>query len=132
SAIGGPAHKPSLHREDGMDFELPEELRLLKDNIRKFVDKELIPLEHATVNDVKLQKALPKKLRPKVDELGLWGYDVPEELGGLGLGMLAKVIVWSEISRTTSLPSRSLSIFGFPVSPILYTLEGRARDEYLM
>jgi acyl-CoA dehydrogenase len=115
-----------------MDFELPEELRILKDNIRRFVDKELIPLERNTVNDVKLQKELPKKLRPKVDELGLWGYDVPEELGGLGLGMLAKVIVWSEISRTTALPSRSLSIFGFPVSPILYTLEGRARDEYLL
>ncbi len=115
-----------------MDFELPEELRLLKDNLRKFVDKELIPLEREVVNDIKLQKQLPKKLRPKVDELGLWQYDVPEELGGLGLGMMAKIIVWSEISRTTSLPSRSLNIFGFPVSPILYTLEGRAREEYLL
>jgi len=115
-----------------MDFELPEELRLLKDNLRKFVDKELIPREREVVNDIKLQKALPQKLRPKVDELGLWQYDVPEELGGLGLGMMAKVIVWTEISRTTSLPSRSISIFGFPVSPILYTLEGRARDEYLL
>ena len=90
-----------------MDFELPEELRLLKDNLRKFVDKELIPLEREVVNDIRLQKELPKKLRPKVDELGLWQYDVPEEFGGLGLGMMAKVIVWSEISRTTSLPSRS-------------------------
>jgi acyl-CoA dehydrogenase len=115
-----------------MDFELPEELRLLQDNLRKFVDKELIPLEREVVNDIKLQKELPKKLRPKVDELGLWQYDVPEELGGLGLGMMAKVIVWTEISRTTALPSRSLSIFGFPVSPILYTLEGRAREEYLL
>jgi acyl-CoA dehydrogenase len=115
-----------------MDFELPEELRLLKDNVRKFVDKELIPLEHQTVNNVKFQKELPKKLRSKVDELGIWGYDVPEELGGLGLGMMAKVIIWNEVSRTTALPSRSLSIFGFPVSPILYTLEGRAREEYLL
>lgn len=115
-----------------MDFELPEELRLLKDNVRKFVDKELIPLERETVNNVKLQKELPKKLRHKVDELGIWGYDVPEELGGLGLGMMAKVVIWTEVSRTTALPSRSLSIFGFPVSPILYTLEGRAREEYLL
>ena len=60
------------------------------------------------------------------------GIVVPEEFGGLGLGMLAKVIVWNEISRTTALPSRYLSLFGFPVSPILYTLEGRAREEYLM
>src|SRR5215469_13431109 len=111
-----------------MDFELPEELRLLKDNLRKFVDKELIPRERETVNNLHLQK----DLRPKVDELGLWHYDVPEEFGGLGLGMMAKVIVWSEISRTTALPARHLSLFGFPVSPILYTLEGEAREQYLM
>ena len=114
-----------------MDFELPEELRLLKDNIRRFVDKELIPQERAVVNDIKAQKALSDGLRPKVDELGLWLYDVPEEFGGQGLGMMAKIIVWSELSRSTALPARYVSIFGPPVSPILYTLEGRARDEYL-
>src|SRR5215468_8015589 len=115
-----------------MDFELPEELQLLKDNLHKFVDKELIPLEREVVNDVKLQKDLAKRLRPKVDELGLWQYDVPEEFGGLGLGMMAKIIVWSEVSRTTALPARNLSIFGPPVSPILYKLEGEAREKYLM
>src|SRR4030088_3392622 len=105
-----------------MDFELPEELRLLKENIRRFVDRELIPLDSEVVNDVKWQKELPKRLRGKVEALGVLGYDIPEEFGGLGLGMMAKVIVWSEVSRTTALPSRALSIFGFPVSPILYTL----------
>ena len=115
-----------------MDFELPEELRLLKDNVRRFVDRELIPLEREVVNDLAAQKALPKRLRDKVEGLGLWLFDVPEELGGLGLGMMAKVIVWSEISRTTALPARYLTIFGPPVSPILYTLEGEAREKYLM
>jgi len=115
-----------------MDFELPEELTLLKDNLRKFVDRELIPLERETVNNVKMQKELYRTLRPKSEALGLWQFDVPEEYGGLGLGMMAKVIVWSEISRTTALPSRAVNIFGFPVSPILYTLEGRAKEEYLL
>jgi acyl-CoA dehydrogenase len=115
-----------------MDFELPEELRLLKDNVRRFVDRELIPLEREVVNDVAAQKALPERLRDKVEGLGLWLFDVPEELGGLGLGMMAKVIVWSEVSRTTALPARYLTIFGPPVSPILYTLEGEAREKYLM
>jgi acyl-CoA dehydrogenase len=115
-----------------MDFELPEELRMLKDNVRRFVDRELIPLEREVVNDLAAQKALPERLRDKVEGLGLWLFDVPEELGGLGLGMMAKVIVWSEVSRTTALPARYLTIFGPPVSPILYTLEGEAREKYLM
>jgi hypothetical protein len=115
-----------------MDFELPQELRLLKENVRRFVDRELIPLEREVVNDVKAQKELPNRLRGKAQALGLWLYDVPEEFGGLGLGMLAKVIVWSEIGRTTALPSRGVSVFGPPVSPILYQLEGAAREKYLM
>src|SRR5215213_6594740 len=115
-----------------MDFELPEDLRLLKDNIRRFVDRELIPLEREVVHDIKLQKELPQRLRDKVEALGLWLFDVPEEFGGLGLGMMAKVVVWSEVSRTTALPSRSLNIFGPAVSPILYTLEGEAREQYLL
>ena len=32
-------------RSSHMDFDLPEELKLLKDTVRKFVDRELIPLE---------------------------------------------------------------------------------------
>ena len=115
-----------------MDFELPEELRLLKENIRRFVDRELIPLEREVVNDIKLQKELPRRLRDKVEALGLWLFDVPEEFGGLGLGMMAKVVVWNEVSRTTALPARNLNIFGPPVSPILYSLEGDARENYLL
>ena len=55
-----------------MDFELPEELRLLKENVRRFVDRELIPLEREVVNDVAMQKQLPKRLRGKAEALGLW------------------------------------------------------------
>ena len=73
-----------------MDFELPEELRLLKDNLRKFVDKELIPLEREVVNDIRLQKELPKKLRPKVDELvGRFGRRVWQKPADAALNPLA-------------------------------------------
>src|ERR1700680_4598556 len=115
-----------------MDFELPEELRLLQDNVRRFVDRELIPLEREVVNDVKMQKELPARLRGKAEALGLWLYDVPQEFGGLGLGMLAKIIVWSEVSRTTARPSRTVNMVGPSVSPILYKLEADAREKYLM
>ncbi len=54
-----PVRTARKRHEDIRDFELPEELRLLKDNLRKFVDRELIPLEREVVNDIKLQKELP-------------------------------------------------------------------------
>ena len=66
----------------GMDFELPQELRLLKENVRRFVDRELIPLEREVVNDVKMQKELPNRLRGK----GAWartGRRAPARVEGI-------------------------------------------------
>ena len=70
-----------------MDFDLPEELVILKNNVRRFVDTELIPLEKTLAEDVEGQKRLSTLLAPKVEALGLRHFDVPEEFGGLGLGM---------------------------------------------
>ena len=33
-----------------MDFELPEEIRLLKETVRRFVDEELIPIEMSSMD----------------------------------------------------------------------------------
>jgi len=111
-----------------MDFELSEELRMLKENVRRFVDRELIPLE----GKGKDPDEIKKNCQEKAKDLGLWLFDVPEEYGGLGLGMMARVIVWEEISRTTAVPSRGGNIFGPDVSPLLYLLEGEAKEKYFL
>jgi acyl-CoA dehydrogenase len=114
-----------------MDFGLPEEIALLKQNVRRFVDKELIPRERFT-NSYRLEPALERELKEKGRQLGLWLFDVPEEFGGQGFGMLARAVVWEELSRSTALPSRAQFIFGPDVSPILYLLKGAMRDRYLL
>ena len=115
-----------------MDFELPSELAQLKDTLRAFVDAELIPIELNTLVDGRLKPDIEKSLREKAKALGLWHFDVPEALGGQGFGMLAKVVVWEEVSRSIALPSRAAALFSPEVSPILYTLKGAAREKYLM
>ena len=40
---------------EGLNFELPEEIRMLKDTVRKFVDRELIPIERTTRDNNKLK-----------------------------------------------------------------------------
>jgi acyl-CoA dehydrogenase len=114
-----------------MDFQLPEEIGLLKQNVRRFVDKELIPRERHT-NSYRLDPVLEATLKEAGQQLGLWLFDVPEEFGGQGFGMLARVVVWEELSRSTALPSRAQHIFGPDVSPILYQLEGTMRERYLL
>src|SRR5215211_5201075 len=114
-----------------MDFQLPEEIALLKQNVRRFVDKELIPRERHT-NSHRLAPDLEQTLKQAGQQLGLSLFDVPEEFGGQGFGMLARVVVWEELSRSTALPSRAQHIFGPDVSPTLYQLEGTMRERYLL
>ena len=115
---------------DEMNFDLPEELRLLKDNVRRFVDRELIPIEREVCTDNKIKPQMRELLEGKAKALGLWLYDVPQAYGGQGLGLLAKVVVWSELSRTIALPTRNASIFGPNVSPILYHLDTEQKERY--
>ena len=71
---------------DGLNFELPEEIRMLKDTVRKFVDRELIPIERTARINNKLKPEVRAHLAAKAKELGLAGYDVPQQYGGLGMG----------------------------------------------
>ncbi len=114
-----------------MDFNLPEELQMLKDNLRRFVDTELIPIERETMEGNEMKPDMLAMLQDKAKALGLWMFDVPEEFGGLGLGALAKAVMWQEMSRTIALPSRNSSLFGPRISPILYYLNDEQKERYL-
>lgn len=114
-----------------MDFNLPEELQMLKDNLRRFVDTELIPIERETMDGNEMKPDMQSMLEEKAKGLGLWMFDVPEEFGGLGLGALAKAVMWEELSRTIAMPSRGASLFGPRVSPILYYLNDEQKERYL-
>src|SRR5450759_706919 len=114
-------HDDQIH--GGMNFELPEELRMLKETVRKFVDRELIPIERQSRRGHELIPEVRNELEAKATSLGLRHYDVPQEYGGLGLGLLAQVIVWAELRRSIALPPRGADIFGPSVSPILYHLD---------
>ena len=115
-----------------MDFSLPEELRMLKDQVRRFVDAEMIPVERETCDGQELKPEFRQKFEARVKELGLWMMDVPAEFGGGDMGLLASVVVWSELARTVALPARGSGILGPNVRAILYTLEGELKEKYLM
>ena len=117
--------------ELAMDHQLPEELRLLQETVRRFVDRELIPIERESMEGSKLRPDIHADLVEKAKAVGLWLYDVPEEYGGQGLGLLARTVVWAELARTVALPSRNANIFGPIVSPILYYLNDEQKERYL-
>jgi (R)-benzylsuccinyl-CoA dehydrogenase len=95
-----------------MDFELPEELRMLRETVARFVREELLPLERDVIKreaergltDAPLiDPEVEKHLADKAREIGLYGIDVPEEYGGQNMGMLAKAVVIEEL-KTSIVP----------------------------
>ena len=117
---------------EGLNFELPEELRAMKAELRRFVDREMIPVERQVRSTYRTDPSGLAKLTEKAKALGLANFDVPVEHGGLGLGLLARVIVWSELSRSIAMPSRGgAMILGPNISPILYSLNPAQQEKYL-
>ena len=114
-----------------MDFELPEELKLLKNTVRTFVDRELIPVEMNAMDGPGMRPEVRADLERKAKDLGLWLLDVPTEYGGQGLGLLGMVVVWEEIARTVALPPRGPGVFGPDVRPVLFTLNPAQKEKYL-
>ncbi|MEX2236909.1 MAG: acyl-CoA dehydrogenase family protein [Dehalococcoidia bacterium] len=80
-----------------MDFELPEEHRLLRDTVLSFSRKEIAP--HA--DDMELAGHFPEDLWPKLGSLGILGVGIPEEFGGSGLDLLAGVVCIEQIARAS-------------------------------
>lgn len=115
-----------------MDFNLPEETRMLQDTIRRFVDKELMPLEMSLPdrpNSNTLPDDVRKPLEQKIRDLGLWAMDAPEDVGGAGLGLLDHCIVTEQVYRCTAGRELWSSLF-FPVLNALGTPE--QKDKYLI
>ena len=116
-----------------MDFNLPEEIQILKDTVRRFVDKELIPLEHEYRHDSEaaMPEHLLRPLQEKTKAMGLWMLDVPAEYGGAGLGLLPRCVIHEEIARAASLPFRGLELFGPEVRPVLFHCNEEQKERFL-
>ncbi|MEO8705025.1 MAG: acyl-CoA dehydrogenase family protein, partial [Kofleriaceae bacterium] len=84
-----------------MDFDPPEAVRPLLEKIEKFVADVVMPVE-AHVMEVGFAAAVPRlaELRAQCKAAGLWGPQMPRELGGLGLGLVEHGLISERLGRT--------------------------------
>jgi glutaryl-CoA dehydrogenase (non-decarboxylating) len=82
-----------------MDFALSEELQMLKDTVRDFVDEKIAPF----ADEWEENHYFPyeEAIKP-MGELGFFGTVIPEEYGGNDMGWLAAIILTEEIARGSS------------------------------
>jgi len=112
-----------------MTIEFAEDHRMIINLVEKFVDSELMPLERAVMEreaaggPVSLTIEEEAPLLVKCRELGLWGLDAPEALGGVNLPTTVMLAVQERLRRT-------VTPFIFPPdSPNLHMLMEAASPE---
>ncbi|MBU1277040.1 MAG: acyl-CoA dehydrogenase family protein [Proteobacteria bacterium] len=111
-----------------MDFDLPEDIRLMQATINKFVNQTLEPLSAQIEED----DAIPEDVVQSMREMGLFGMSVPEEYGGLGLPTLGECLVYEEISRVnSSVRMRFSTNNGIGSLGILYDGTPEQRERFL-
>ena len=78
-----------------MPTELSEDLKMLRQTIREFAEKEVAPVARKYDEE----EAVPYPVLKKAAELGLFGIPFPEEYGGIEMGITGYCILMEELNR---------------------------------
>ena len=75
----------------------PADLTDVLTAVRKFVRDDVVPLEE----QIDAEDAIPDHIIATCKEMGLYGFAIPEEYGGLGMSMVEEVQLAFELGWTT-------------------------------
>ncbi len=78
-----------------MDFALNAEQQQFRDALRRFVDKEIVPV----ATEWEHSGRYPTEIVARMSEMGLFGITTPVRYGGTALDMVSFALVYEEISR---------------------------------
>jgi alkylation response protein AidB-like acyl-CoA dehydrogenase len=114
-----------------MDLTLTDEEREIRDWVRRFVTKELMPLEAQVLErERKAERGFTleelRELQDKAKQSGFFGVLTPEEYGGMGLSSLMAALIEIELGRTFVQFK-----FGGDADNILFEADDEQRRRYL-
>jgi len=98
-----------------MDFSLDQEQVMMRDTVRKFVEKEVKPF----VEGLDEKEEYPHEIMKKIYQQGFTNLNIPEAYGGSGIDPLTALIITEEIARGCSAVATSSSCNSLATYPIL-------------
>ncbi len=111
-----------------MDFVLPENIRLMRDTVQRFVKNDLEPISQKVEEEEKIPESIVQKMR----EMGFFGLSIPEEYGGMGLGTLGECVLNEEFGKVNAcFRSRFGTNNGIGSQGILIDGTQEQKDKYL-
>lgn len=106
-----------------LDFALPSDLSLLHETARTFAAEQLRPRERAS----EAARGIDAAVRRLYDEIGFGRVELPESLGGAGLGAFAGALVREELAAADAGAALALE----PLGAALYALRELGGEEAL-
>ncbi|MGH3448888.1 MAG: acyl-CoA dehydrogenase family protein, partial [Nocardioidaceae bacterium] len=115
-----------------MDLTLSDEQQQLREWVRTFVGKELVPLEREVLNRERagrptFEPGQYHELQAKATRAGFFGVQTPTAYGGMGLDAVPAALMEVELGRTF-VPFR----FAGSADNILFEADERQRQSYLL
>lgn len=89
-----------------MNFSFTEEQTMLRDMVKEFAEKEILPGVESRENN----KEFPTEIVKKAAELGLCGITVAEEYGGAGFDNVSAAIAIKELAKVCPSTAITLSV----------------------
>ncbi|WP_421780589.1 isovaleryl-CoA dehydrogenase [Kiloniella litopenaei] len=86
------------HNFPSLNFNLGEEIDMLRDSVKAFADAEIAP-RAAEIDET---NEFPMDLWRKMGDMGLLGITADESYGGSGMGYLAHIVTMEELSRASA------------------------------
>lgn len=118
----------ALHALEGVNFELTEQQKALKETVRKFTQKEIIPVaaHYDRTGD------FPWGVIKKAFELGIFTCYIPEKYGGGGLGTFETALITEELGAGCMAMGTSIMVNLLGVSPLLIAGSEEQKEKFLV
>ena len=108
-------------------METSVETDLLVNTVRHFVETEMFPFEEEVDRLGHVPKEIGRQIESRAHELGLYACNLPEDVGGGGLGYGAMSLIEREYGKT----SHALQSWAARPTELLMACEGDQREQYL-
>jgi short/branched chain acyl-CoA dehydrogenase len=111
-----------------MDFDLPDDDRLLQQTVREFAEQEIAPV----AEELDREKRFPYDVVAKMGELGWMGIPFPEDVGGAGGTTLQYALAVEELTRVDSSVAITLCAHTSLGTQPVYLFGSEAQKERLL
>lgn len=89
-----------------MNFDLTEEQRMVRDMVREFADREMVP----HIPEMERRGEFPAEILHKLSKIGIMGMAIPEEFGGTGFDTVSITLALEEIARACASTAVTVSV----------------------